>query len=80
VRMFLQGRWVHAQLLWPGEAGEVWLFGDSATHTTHTTWAVRRSALLMMHSAKLAKTLKERSIVGSAAARVQHQLKQAVAA
>jgi hypothetical protein len=34
----------------------------------------------MMHSAKLAKTLRERSIVGSAAARVQHQLKQAVAA
>ncbi len=80
VRMFLQGRWVHAQLLWPGEGGEVWLFGHGATHTTHTTWAVRRSALLMMHSERLAKTLKERSIVGSAAARVQQQLNQAVAA
>jgi hypothetical protein len=80
VRMFLQGRWVHAQLLWPGERGEVWLFGHGATHTTHTTWAVRRSALLMMHSEHLAKTLKERSIVGSAAARVQQELKQAAAA
>jgi Protein of unknown function (DUF1631) len=80
VRMFLQGRWVHAQLLWPGERGEVWLFGNGSTHTTHTTWAMRRGALLMMHSADLAKTLKARSIVGSAAARVQQQLSQAVAA
>jgi hypothetical protein len=80
VRMFLQGRWVHAQLLWPGERGEVWLFGHGTTQTTHTTWAVRRSALLMMHSEHLAKTLKERSIVGSAAARVQQHLRQAAAA
>jgi Protein of unknown function (DUF1631) len=80
VRMFLQGRWTHAQLLWPGERAEIWLFGNGSTHTTHATWAVRRGALLMMHSAYLAKTLKERSIVGSAAARVQQQLAQAVAA
>jgi len=71
VRMFLQGRWVHCRLLWPGERGEVWLFGDGASDAT---WAVRRGALLNMHGERLAKTLKERSIVGSAAARVQEQV------
>lgn len=71
VRMFLQGRWVQCRLLWPGERGEVWLFGDGASDAT---WAVRRGALLNMHGERLAKTLKERSIVGSAAARVQEQV------
>ncbi len=71
VRMFLQGRWVHARLLWPGDRREVWLFGDGASDAT---WAIRRSALLNMHSERLAKTLKQRSIVGSAAARVQEQI------
>ena len=71
VRMFLQGRWVHARLLWPGERREVWLFGDGASDAT---WAVRRAALLTMHKERLAKTLKQRSIVGSAAARVHEQM------
>jgi hypothetical protein len=76
VRMFLQGRWVRARLLWPGERGEVFLFGDGASDVT---WAVRRGALLAMHAARLAKSLKERSIVGSAAARVQEQMASAAA-
>ena len=71
VRMFLQGRWVHARLLWPGERREVWLFGDGASDAT---WAIRRAALQTMQSERLAKTLKQRSIVGSAAARVQEQV------
>lgn len=71
VRLFLQGRWVHVALLWPGERREVWLFGDGASDAT---WAVRRGALLMLHDAKLGKKLKQRSIVGSAAARVQSQM------
>ena len=71
VRMFLQGRWVQPRLLWPGERGEVFLFGDGASDAT---WAIRRGALLAMHAARLAKTLKQRSIVGSAAARVQEQV------
>jgi len=71
VRMLMGGRWVQAQLLWPGEKREVWLFGDGASDAT---WAVRRGALVMMHSSGLAKTLKMRSLVGSAAARVQEQL------
>jgi hypothetical protein len=77
VRMFLQGRWVHAALLWPGERHEVWLFGDGASDAT---WAVRRGALLMMHGTRLAKRLKQRNIVGSAAARVQEQLAASSAA
>lgn len=76
VRMFLQGRWVQCRLLWPGERGEVFLFGDGASDAT---WAVRRGALLNMHAERLAKTLKERSIVGSAAARVQEQVAHATA-
>lgn len=71
VRLFLQGRWVQARLLWPGEHGEVWLFGDGASDAT---WAVRRGALLIMHGENLAKTLKQRSIVAHAAARVQEQV------
>lgn len=71
VRMFLQGRWARAQLLWAGEHKEIWLFGDGASDTT---WAIRRPALLLMHSQRLMKTLKQRSIIGSAAGRVQDQI------
>jgi hypothetical protein len=71
VRLFFSGRWVQAQLLWPGERREFFLFGDGASDAT---WAVRRSALVMMHGNGLAKTLRLRSIVGSAAAKVQEQL------
>ena len=71
VRMFMQGRWVQARLLWPGERREVWLFGDGASDST---WAIRRGALANMHKERLAKTLRQRSIVGSAAARVQEQM------
>ena len=77
VRLFLQGRWVHASLLWPGERREVWLFGDGASDAT---WAVRRNALLMMHGAKLAKKLKQRNIVGAAAMRVHDQVSASSAA
>jgi hypothetical protein len=71
VRLFLQGHWVHADLLWPGDRREVWLFGDGASDAT---WAVRRGALLMMHGERLAKKLKQRSIVGTAAKRVHREM------
>lgn len=71
VRMFMQGRWVHAQLLWPGERGEIWLFGDGASPTT---WAVRRRALLMLHAEKLVSTLEARSLLNAAAKRVMRRL------
>jgi hypothetical protein len=76
VRLFLHGRWSRAQLLWPGEKRLVWLFGDGASDAT---WAVRGGALLMMHSTGLIKTLRRRSIVGSAAARVHAQVQQQAA-
>ncbi len=71
LRMFFKGRWLHAQLLWPGERREFLLFGDGASDQT---WAVRARALSLMHGNGLAKTLKQRSIVGSAAVRVQEQV------
>lgn len=74
VRLFLQGRWVQPRLLWPGERGEVFLFGDGASDVT---WALRRGALLRLYAARLAKSLKQRSIVGSAALRVQEKLSSA---
>ncbi len=70
VRMFLQGRWVQARLLWPGERREIWLFGDGGSDKT---WAVRRGALVMMHRERLAKKLRMRAIVATAAARVREQ-------
>lgn len=71
VRLYLQGRWLHAQLLWVGDRGEVWLFGDGSSDAT---WAVRRGALLRLHAASLAKTLTMRSLLGRAAQRVQDQI------
>ena len=71
VRMYFKGRWVQAQLLWPGARREFLLFGDGASDET---WAVRSGALQLMHSNGLIKTLKQRSIVGSAAARVHDQV------
>lgn len=71
VRMFFKGRWMQAQLLWLGGQREFFLFGDGASDET---WAVRASALTLLHEHGLAKTLKQRSIVGSAAAKVHEQL------
>jgi hypothetical protein len=67
MRAFLQGRWVHAQLLWPGEHGEVWLLGDAASDAT---WAVRQRALLTLHDEHLLRALEPRSLVRAAAKRV----------
>jgi hypothetical protein len=76
VRIFLQGRWVQAQALWPGERREIWLLGDGGSDTT---WAVRRAALVTLHARGLLKTLKQRSIVAAAATRVQEQVAKATA-
>ena len=77
VRMFFKGRWLHAQLLWVGEQREFLLFGDGSSDET---WAMRSGALLMLHGNALVKTLKMRSIVGSAAAKVQDQVSAALSA
>ncbi len=76
IRMFIQGRWVRARLLWPGERREVWLFGDGASDAT---WAMRRGALILMNRERLAKSLRQRSIVASAASKVQQQVASASA-
>lgn len=70
-RMFFKGRWLQAQLLWRGERGEFLLFGDGSSDET---WAVRSRALALMHGHGLVKTLRVRSIVGSAAERVQQDV------
>jgi len=74
LRLFLQGRWVHAQVLWPGERREIWLLGDGASDTT---WAVRRRALATLHNAKLLKDLRRRSLVRRAAAQVHAAVRHA---
>ena len=71
VRLFLNGRWLQVQLLWRGERQGHVLFGDGASDAT---WAVRRSALLLLHGHGLVKTLRVRSIVGTAAQRVQQDV------
>ena len=71
VRLFLQGRWLQVQLLWPGERRRVWLFGDGASDAT---FAIQRSALLTLHAEGLAKTLIVRSMVAAAARRVAREL------
>ncbi len=71
LRLLLKGAWVHAQLLWQGEQRQIVLLGDGATDTT---WAMRRGVLITMHCHGLAKTLQMRSLVGTAAMRVQEQL------
>ncbi len=68
VRMFFAGRWLQAQLLWRGEQGGTALFGDGSSDQT---WAVRDRALALLHGHGLVKTLRVRSLVGSAAQRVQ---------
>jgi hypothetical protein len=74
VRMFMQGRWVAAQLLWPGEHAELFLFGDSSSEST---WAVRRRALLTLHSERLLDSMTPRSLVRDAAKTVMRRLARA---
>lgn len=76
VRALLKGNWVHAQLLWQGERRQIVLLGDASSDTT---WALRRSVLVKMHMHGLAKTLKMRSLVGTAALRVREQMAPAAA-
>lgn len=74
VRMFMQGNWVHAQLLWYGRHREYWLFADGASANT---WAIRRRALERMQQLQLLVLLKPRSLIRDAAARVLQKLDRA---
>ncbi len=70
-RLFLDGQWVQAQLLWPGERGELWLLADGASDTT---WALRRKALITLRCEGLLQDLAPRSLMRDAAKRVMRKL------
>ena len=65
VHMFMQGAWVHAQLLWYGRHREYWLFADGASANT---WAIRRRALARMLDMQLMTAVAPRSLIREAAA------------
>ncbi len=77
LRVFIQGRWVRAQLLWQSPQGELWLLGDRAGSAT---WALRRRALERMRTENLLKALRPRLLAGSAARRMLSCFGQAQAA
>ena len=60
LRLFRKGGWVNSQLLWPGDRGEVWLFVDG---DADEPWAIRRSALTLLHEEGLADVHGPRSLL-----------------
>lgn len=70
LRIFHKGRWSNAQLIWPGERGEIWLFGAG---DSDQTWAIRRSALQLLRRERLADLLQPRSLIGDATAALLHR-------
>lgn len=73
-RLFLQGQWVQAQLLWHGDLGEIWLWADCQSDTT---WPVRRGAMQLLHAEGLATPVKARSLVREATELVAAQMARA---
>ncbi|MEF7614374.1 DUF1631 family protein [Aquincola sp. MAHUQ-54] len=69
VRVFVDARWRHAQLLW--HADDLWLYAEAGS--TRQTWAFRQSALERLHAEGLLRALRERSLVSRAAARLMRQ-------
>ena len=67
LRMVVGGRWIWSQLLWVGERGEIWLFGNT---DADEGWAMRRGALRKLHEAGLADVMQPRSLVRAAVARL----------
>jgi hypothetical protein len=66
-RVFLQGQWVKAQLLWLGREREVWLFGQVGTPLA---WPVRRRAVERLVDERLLAPIEVRSFLRRAAARI----------
>jgi len=77
LRLFFQGRWRQAQLLWRVDSGSLMLFGDGASAQT---WAVRWRALERMQEHGLIKPMPVRSVLAMAAARVQRDVAAEAAA
>ena len=67
VRLFCQGNWRQAQLLWQGRHGDVWLFAHGPTTATV---ALRRRALARLYGEGMLYTLRRRSVLRSAAVRL----------
>lgn len=65
LKLFRKGQWSYAQLLWPGERGELFLLGDG---DSDDCWAIRRSALLALRDSKLVTMAWPRSLVTDATA------------
>lgn len=63
LKLFRKGQWSYAQLLWPGERGELFLFADGETDEC---WAIRRGALLGLRDSSLAQMAWPRSLVADA--------------
>lgn len=70
LRLFHKGNWINAQLLWPGDRGEIWMFSDGRSEEP---WAMRRSALLMLQDEGLAEEIEPRSVVHDAAERMMRR-------
>lgn len=64
IRLFQQGQWTRAQLLWQGPLGDAWLFGQGSGETT---CALRRRALERLYNEGLASLILPRSLAKSAA-------------
>jgi hypothetical protein len=67
-RLFLQGDWRVAQLMWHDDA--LWLYAESGGDT----WALRRRALERLHAEGLAGSFRARSLVRRAAEVVMRQM------
>lgn len=67
LRMFMRGRWVRVQLLWQGQHGDAWLFGEG---TGDTTCGVRRRALERLYQEGLLTLIRPRSLLRAAAEQV----------
>jgi len=69
VRMFVQGQWRTAQLLWHDT--QLWLYAEAGDTST---WALRRAALERLHAEGLLDPLAPRSLVQRAAEVVLRQV------
>lgn len=63
---------MNAQLLWPGERGEIFLFGDADAALT-SAWAIRRSALLRLRREGLIELFEARSLLLDALERLSRR-------
>ncbi len=76
-RLFIDARWVHAQLLWRGARREIWLWADCRGNTA---WPFRRGALRRLRDEGLAQSAQARSVLRDAALRLDAQARRRQAA